>query len=84
VTVLDQGREQSGLVAFNIAGLEAVSVQRSLADQGVTIGSNGVPYTPLDMESRGLKQIARASVSYLTTEAEIDRLLDRIRKLAIQ
>ncbi|RKE37596.1 selenocysteine lyase/cysteine desulfurase [Paraburkholderia sp. BL23I1N1] len=83
VTVLDQGREQSGLVAFNIAGLEAASVQRKLAEQGVVIGSNGVSYTPLDMEPRGLKQIARASVSYLTTESEIDTLLDGIRALAI-
>jgi cysteine desulfurase/selenocysteine lyase len=84
VTVLDQGREQSGLVAFNIAGLEAGSVQRKLADQGVVIGSNGVAYTPLDMESRGLNQIARASVSYLTTESEIDKLLDGVRGLASQ
>lgn len=81
VTVLDLGVERSGLVAFNVAGLDALTVQKSLAAQGVTIGSNGVPYTPLDMEPRGLKQIARASVSYLTTEAEIDRLLNGIRAL---
>lgn len=84
VTVLDQGREQSGLVAFNVAGLEPLSVQRKLADQGITIGSNGVGYTPLDMEPRGLKQIARASVSYLTTELEIGRLLNGIRALEVQ
>ncbi|RKT20936.1 selenocysteine lyase/cysteine desulfurase [Paraburkholderia sp. RAU2J] len=81
VTVLDQGVERSGLVSFNVAGLDAVSVQRSLAARGVVIGSNGVPYTPLDMESRGLKQIARASVSYLTTESETGTLLDEIRAL---
>jgi selenocysteine lyase/cysteine desulfurase len=81
VTVLDQGVERSGLVAFNVAGLDAVSVQRSLAAQGVSIGSNGVGYTPLDMTFRGLERIARASVSYLTTESEIDKLLDGIRAL---
>ncbi|MDN7183620.1 aminotransferase class V-fold PLP-dependent enzyme [Caballeronia sp. SEWSISQ10-4 2] len=83
VTLLDQGLERSGLVAFNVAGLDAVYVQRNLAVQGVVIGSNGFNYTPLDMESRGLKQIARASVSYLTTEAEVGRLLDGIRALVI-
>ncbi|KGD93361.1 class V aminotransferase [Achromobacter sp. RTa] len=82
ITVLDQGRERSGLVAFNLAGQDAPSVQRAMAAQGVTIGSNGVPYTPLDMEARGLKQIARASVSYLTSDAEIDRLLEGLRRLA--
>jgi cysteine desulfurase/selenocysteine lyase len=81
VTVLDQGRERSGLVAFNLAGHEATAVQRALAARGVTIGSNGVSYTPLDMNARGLSQIARASVSYLTTEAEIGKLLDNVRAL---
>ncbi|WMD19079.1 aminotransferase class V-fold PLP-dependent enzyme [Achromobacter seleniivolatilans] len=81
ITVLDQGREQSGLVAFNLAGHDAVAVQRALAAEGITIGSNGVPYTPLDMQARGLTQIARASVSYLTTDAEVRRLLDALRQL---
>lgn len=82
ITVLDQGRERSGLVSFKVAGQDAVSVQRAMAAQGITIGSNGVPYTPLDMQARGLTQIARASVSYLTNDAEIDRLLQALRALA--
>jgi selenocysteine lyase/cysteine desulfurase len=81
VTVLDQGIERSGLVSFNVTGMDALSVRRSLAAQGITIGSNGVAYTPFDMTSRGLTQIARASVSYLTTDAEIDKLLAGIRTL---
>ena len=82
ITVLDQGRELSGLVSFNLAGREAAAVQRALAAQGITIGSNGVPYTPLDMQARGLTQIARASVSYLTSDGEVARLLDGLRQLA--
>ncbi|MBW9104688.1 aminotransferase class V-fold PLP-dependent enzyme [Paraburkholderia phenoliruptrix] len=81
VTVLDQGVERSGLVAFNVVGLDSLSVQRGLAAQGISIGSNGVGYTPLDMAFRGLEQIARASVSYLTTELEISKLLEGIRAL---
>ncbi|NMK48929.1 aminotransferase class V-fold PLP-dependent enzyme [Achromobacter sp. Bel] len=82
ITVLDQGRELSSLVSFNLAGREATAVQRALAADGITIGSNGVPYTPLDMQARGLTQIARASVSYLTSDAEVARLLDGLRQLA--
>lgn len=81
LTVLDQGRELSGLVSFNLAGQDAADVQRALAAQGITIGSNGVPYTPLDMQARGLDKIARASVSPLTSDNEIDRLLDGLRQL---
>ncbi|KRC71739.1 class V aminotransferase [Achromobacter sp. Root83] len=82
IAVLDQGRERSGLVAFNLADRDAVAVQRELAAQGIVIGSNGVPYTPFDMEARGLTRIARASVSYLTSDAEVDRLLEGLRGLA--
>ena len=84
IEVLDQGRELSGLVSFNLAGHDPVAVQRTLAAQGITIGSNGVPYTPLDMNARGLAHIARASVSYLTRDEEIDRLLDALRALSRQ
>lgn len=84
IEVLDQGRDRSGLVSFNLAGQEASAVQRALAAQGIVIGSNGVPYTPLDMNARGLAQIARASVSYLTSTDEIDRLLQALRTLARQ
>jgi selenocysteine lyase/cysteine desulfurase len=81
VSVLDQGGERSGLVSFNVAGMDAPAVRRSLAVQGITTGSNGVAYTPFDMTSRGLTQIARASVSYLTTNDEIEKLLAGIRTL---
>ncbi len=84
IEVLDQGRERSGLVAFNLAGQDAPIVQRALAAQGIVIGSNGVPYTPLDMNARGLMQIARASVSYMTSDDEVDQLLQALRALARQ
>jgi selenocysteine lyase/cysteine desulfurase len=81
VTLLDDGTERSGLVAFNVAGRDANGLQRELAKQGISIGISGVPYTPLDMRARGLDWVARASVSYLTTEAEIDLLVGAIRTL---
>ncbi|EFF77678.1 aminotransferase class V-fold PLP-dependent enzyme [Achromobacter piechaudii] len=82
LTVLDQGREKSSLISFNLDGWAAPDVQRAMAAAGVTIGSNGVPYTPLDMQARGLTQIARVSVSPLTNDDEIDRLLDALCQLA--
>lgn len=81
VRVMDQGREQSGLVSFLVEGRQPADVQRSLAAEGIVIGANGVPYTPLDMQARGLGQLNRASVSYLTTQAEMDRLILALRKL---
>ncbi|AOY96602.1 class V aminotransferase [Cupriavidus sp. USMAA2-4] len=81
VTVLDAGTERSGLVAFQVAGHEPAALQRALAAQGISIGTSGIPYTPLDMRARGLDQVARASVSYLTTVEEVGRLVAALRGL---
>lgn len=64
--------------------MSALAVKHSLAARDVAIGSNGVACTPLEMESSGLKQLARASVSDLTAESEIGKLLDGIRSLTGQ
>ena len=71
--VEDLGVERSGLIAFTLDGHQPAQVQARLAAQGINIGLNGRGYTPLDMDARGLSTLLRAAVSYLTTEAEMDR-----------
>ena len=82
VTLHDLGGPCSALVSFNVEGLVAADVRQALARQGINITANGVPYTPLDMQARGLDSVARASVSYLTSGAEIDRLVAAVAQLA--
>lgn len=65
---------RSGLVSFTVAGEAAVDTRMRLAAQGIRIGANGVAYTPLDMQARGLDGVARASLSWLNDEADLDRL----------
>jgi selenocysteine lyase/cysteine desulfurase len=79
VTIKDLGRERSGLVSFDVAGQDLPTLQRTLAARGISIGVNGIAYTPLDMHARGMSLVARASVSYLTTDEEIATLLDGVR-----
>jgi selenocysteine lyase/cysteine desulfurase len=74
--------DQSGLVSFTLEGWEAVEIKKRLATKGINIGANGVPYTPLDMQARGLVSIARISVSHLNTESEIDKLLMALREMS--
>ncbi|KKB63736.1 class V aminotransferase [Robbsia andropogonis] len=81
VTLLDMGIEQSGLVSFAVDGVDLPALQRGFADRGITISVNGVSYTPFDMRARGLSHVARASVSYLTTDDEIDILINGLRAL---
>lgn len=82
VTLHDLGPTGSALVSFNVDGWLAADVRQQLARQGINIAANGVPYTPLDMLARGLHSVARASVSYLTTPDEIDRLVAAVGGLA--
>ena len=74
---------KSGLVSFDVAGIAADTVrQRLAAEHGINVGANGVAYTPLDMTARGLAGIVRASVSYLNTPEEIDRLAVAVGRVA--
>ncbi|MBO1112602.1 aminotransferase class V-fold PLP-dependent enzyme [Bordetella petrii] len=82
VTLHDLGEACSALVSFNLDGMPAADVRQALARQGINITANGVPYTPLDMRTRGLDSVARASVSYLTSGAELDRLVAAVTQLA--
>ncbi|MCD0502322.1 aminotransferase class V-fold PLP-dependent enzyme, partial [Bordetella petrii] len=81
VTLHDMGTVQSALVSFNLDGVAAADVRQALAQQGINITANGVPYTPLDMRARGLDSVARASVSYLTSAAELDALIAAVSRL---
>ncbi|WP_349972133.1 aminotransferase class V-fold PLP-dependent enzyme [Pseudomonas caspiana] len=74
--------EQSGLVSFTLEGWDALEIKKELATKGINIGANGVAYTPLDMQARGLGNIARISVSHLNTESEIDTLLTALRAMS--
>jgi selenocysteine lyase/cysteine desulfurase len=79
---LGPAHHQSGLIAFTLKGWDSVELKQRLAERGINIGANGVAYTPLDMQARGLASIARIALSYLNTEEEIEVLLGRLRELA--
>ncbi|WLH36933.1 aminotransferase class V-fold PLP-dependent enzyme [Pseudomonas sp. FP2196] len=86
LTLRDLGtaQQQSGLIAFTLEGWDCVALKQALGTRRINIGANGVAYTPLDMQARGLDSIARISVSYLNTEEEIEVLLERLAELAVQ
>jgi selenocysteine lyase/cysteine desulfurase len=81
VSLHDLGTVHSGLIAFNLAGWEAFELKRRLGLKRINIGANGVAYTPLDMQARGLTSIARVSVSPLNTEHDIELLIAALREL---
>jgi cysteine desulfurase/selenocysteine lyase len=77
----DLGTEHSGLIAFTVDHLSAHEVRAYLRQHHIEIALNGVAFTPLDMQARGLTEIARISPHITTTDEEIARLLEVISHL---
>jgi cysteine desulfurase/selenocysteine lyase len=74
VLVHDLGRHLSGIVTFTVDGVAADEVQARLRSQGINVSVSGPSSTRLDAVRRGLPPLVRASVHYVTTEAELDRI----------
>ena len=81
ISLHDLGNTHSGLIAFNLAGWDSFELKQRLGLKRINIGANGVAYTPLDMQARGLNSIARISVSPLNTDDEIELLVKALREL---
>ena len=81
ISLHDMGTLQSGLIAFNLTGWDAFELKQRLGLQRINIGANGVAYTPLDMQARGLNSIARISVSPLNDDRDCALLLEALRAL---
>lgn len=78
----DLGTERSSIVSFTLDGVAPQEVRRRLWERDVNVAAVGPGYAPLDSAARGLGEVVRASVSHLTTEAEIDRLVSGLRAVA--
>jgi len=83
-TVLDLGVRRCGIVSFCLAGISASEVKRRLARQQINVSVSPREYTLLDMHSRQLEQVVRASVHYYNTEQEVDRFLQVLRAIAVE
>jgi cysteine desulfurase / selenocysteine lyase len=74
VAVHDLGTRRSGIVTFTKDGHPASEVKQALAHQGINVSVSEPSSTRLDADRRHLPPLVRASVHYLTTEAELDRV----------
>lgn len=73
VAVHDQGTRRCGIVTFTKAGEEPDRLAGRLRAAGANISVSTRPYARLDLGPRGLPALARASVHYYNTDAEIER-----------
>jgi len=76
VIVRDLGKEQCGIVTFTKEGETSSITFQRLSAKGINTSVSSAAYARLDMGSRGLDEIVRASVHYYNTEEEIQRFCD--------
>ena len=81
VTVRDLGRDRCGIVTFTHAGASASVLKDLLRQRQVNVSVTSLSSTRIDMESRGLESMVRASVHYYNTEEELDRLIEALSEV---
>ena len=84
VTVCPAGADHCPTISFRLAGHEPAEVARRLGDDGICV-SHGDYYAAEYFTAAGLRATGgavRASLYHYNTEAEVDRLLDALTKLA--
>lgn len=82
VKVHDLGREKCGIVTFTKEGVSPDNMAQQLLAQGINISVSALTSARLDFGQRGLDALARASLHYFNTDAEIDRFVETIRVIA--
>jgi selenocysteine lyase/cysteine desulfurase len=82
VSVHDLGLTKGGIVTFTVEGASAANVVAALMADRINTSVSSIASTRYDMEARGLDDVVRASVHYVTTDDEIRRLVDAVAELA--
>ena len=80
VTVQDRGAVLGATVTFTVDGLRADEVQDRLAAERINVVSMEASSARLDYDRRGLDETVRSSVHYYNDDAEIDLLVDAVRR----
>lgn len=73
VTVWDLGIERCGIVSFTVDGKSPKEILHTLTQQSINVSVSTLNSTRLDMETRGLTELVRASVHYYNSEEEVER-----------
>ena len=81
ITVHDLGKVKGGIVTFQHESSAPDDIVSALAARRINTVSSSEFGARFDMEARGLTKLVRASVHYLTTDEEIDRLVAAIREI---
>jgi selenocysteine lyase/cysteine desulfurase len=81
ITVRDLGEQRCGLVSFTVDSQNPDVIQHKLAERRINVSTSTLFSTRLDMETRGLEELVRASVHYYNSEPEVERFCDTLASI---
>jgi selenocysteine lyase/cysteine desulfurase len=81
VAVQDIGRQKGGIVTFTKRGHSAGEIKAALGRRRINTSVSGASSTLFDMSARGLRELVRASVHYVNSTAELDRLIKAVAEI---
>lgn len=81
IDVTDIGDDKCAIVTFYHKSISSKKLCQSLYEKGYTLSVSGVYSTRLDMESRNLPDLLRASIHYYNHESQIDSFVDALRSI---
>ncbi|NUS44511.1 MAG: aminotransferase class V-fold PLP-dependent enzyme [Mycobacteriaceae bacterium] len=82
VVLHDLGTQHSGIVSFTVTGTSPNLIRDQLRKNAITVTVSHRHSTLLDMTTRGLDSVVRASPHYFVTERQLDQFVTEIRRLA--
>jgi len=81
VNVRDLGEVKCGIVSFTVDKKNPVEIKTMLNACNINVSVSVLPSTRLDMESRSIENLIRASVHYYNSEDEIDRFCTEVASI---
>tara|TARA_R110002110_G_scaffold60713_4_gene170785 strand:- start:465 stop:1634 length:1170 start_codon:yes stop_codon:yes gene_type:complete len=80
-TIRDLGQNPCGIVTFTLDGTDLPKLKTDLRAEQINITVSDASSTRLDMESRGLAKLGRASIHCYNTEDEIEQFCAAVDRL---
>lgn len=81
VTVHDAGEVRGGIVTFSREGVASEILVKALSAEKINTSLSNIYRTFLDLELEGVGTYIRASAHYLTTDEEIEKLVNTVEGL---
>ncbi len=71
-------------MTFTVDGVDPIDVRDSLGGERVHVWTTGAAFARIDLGSRGIESMVRASAHYVNTNDEIDRTIGLVSDIAVR